>query len=396
MVSPDEENQPMPSSALADRHQLVRRLAAGQMGEVFEAEDLLLRRRVAVKVIRREYAGSLDFTDRLRLEAQAVAAVAEHSPHVVAALDLGQTPDGRAYVVFERLTGRTLRDELQERGFLPVGEAVALMQQLLDGLAAAHDAGIIHRDIKHENVFLCDAGRSRGGRVLKILDFGIAKVVNPAAAGAPKPLALPTGKGMMVGTPRFLAPEQVLGKSEVDPRADLYSAGILLYMLLAGRDPFAHHQAMFDLLRAQLHETPAPPSAHAPQPIPEALDGIVMRALAKAPEHRFPDARAFAEALAQVGLPRPAPRPRWLETERMDLTAFRAPPVTRTTRLPTASALAADPTVATLQLPPLGILPAGLAPRRRRFSRAQLMAIMLLAALILIEAAALALRRLPQ
>jgi hypothetical protein len=121
-----------------------------------------------------------------------------------------------------------------------------------------------------------------------------------------------------------------------------------------------------------------------------------MRALAKAPEHRFPDARAFAEALAQVGLPRPAPRPRWLETERMDLTAFRAPPVTRTTRLPTASALAADPTVATLQLPPLGILPAGLAPRRRRFSRAQLMAIMLLAALILIEAAALALRRLPQ
>jgi len=403
---PAAQAQPMEAPLIGGRYKVTRKLGAGQMGEVVEAEDVLLRKPVAVKVIRQQYARDPGFADRLRLEAQAVAAVAARSPHVVSALDLGQAPDGRAYVVFERLTGCTLRDELRARKYLPPAEAIALMQQLLDGLAAAHDAGVIHRDIKHENVYLCDGARAGGERVLKILDFGLAKVIDPSAAGAPTPLALPTAKGMIVGTPRFVAPEQVLGQS-IDHRADLYSAGIVLYMLLAGRDPFHHHREMFDILAAQVKEIPKPPSMQAEQPIPEALDRIVLRALAKAPEDRFPDARAFAAALAQVDLtPSPAARQRWPATERVDLRVFQAqssPAATaKTTRLPSAAALVDDETIATLPLarsttarpvlttpppPPQWVTnrPRPSVPLWRRFSRVQLAVLAIVLALAVLE-----------
>jgi serine/threonine-protein kinase len=401
---PAAQAQPMEAPLIGGRYKVTRKLGAGQMGEVVEAEDVLLRKPVAVKVIREQYARDPGFADRLRLEAQAVAAVAARSAHVVSALDLGQAPDGRAYIVFERLNGRTLRDELRARKFLPPAEAIALMQQLLDGLAAAHDAGVIHRDIKHENVYLCDGARAEGERVLKILDFGLAKVIDPSAAGAPTPLALPTAKGMIVGTPRFVAPEQILGQS-IDHRADLYSAGVVLYMLLAGRDPFHHHREMFDILAAQVKEAPKPPSTQAEQPIPEALDRIVLRALAKAPGDRFPDARAFAAALAQVDLARSrsVQRSRWPETERVDLRAFQAQPspaaTAKTTRLPSAAALVDDETVATLPLaaqsttvrPALMTPPPvpqwvtesrrPIVPLRRKLSRVQLAALAILLAL---------------
>lgn len=380
MVEPDE-NKTAP--LIGGRYRAIRKIAAGQMGEVIEAEDVVLRKRVAVKIIRREHADAPDFADRLRLEAQAVAAV--KSPHVVSALDLGRAPDGRAYVVFERLDGRTLRDELRERKHVPPAEAIALMLELLDGLAAAHEAGIIHRDIKHENVFLCAPARPGGERILKILDFGLAKVIDPSAAGAPSPLALPTAKGMILGTPRFLAPEQILGQA-VDHRADLYSAGIVLYMLLAGRDPFHRIREVYGVLAAQVKTAPEPPSTQAEQPVPEALDRIVLRALAKAPEDRFPDAKAFAAALAEVARAPEPSRTRWAETERVDLRAFRAPSpaaVAKTMQLPSAATqIADDETAATLPLAALRA-PASLAitpeleRAQGRYSRAQIVAAIL-------------------
>ncbi len=350
VATPETGGAPDPFAGT--RYRVLRKIAAGQMGEVVEAEDLVLRRRVAVKIIRREYAAVPGFADRLRLEAQAVAVVAERSPHVVSALDLGRTADGRAYIVFERLIGRTLGDELRARKFLPPEEAVALMRQLLSGLAAAHEAGIVHRDIKNENIFLCDALRG-GQRVLKILDFGIAKVVDPAAAGAPTPLALPTAQGMVFGTPRYLAPEQVLGQPKVDHRADIYAAGMLLYTLLAGRDPFHRYREVFDILTAQVTETPEPPSALAEQSIPKALDDAVMRALQKRPEDRFPDAASFAAALgaALTAGPTYGDRRRWPQTERVDLSAFQAPsPAATMAGAPAVPSPADDRTVATMPL----------------------------------------------
>ncbi|KYF99864.1 protein kinase, partial [Sorangium cellulosum] len=282
------------------------------MGEVIEAEHRALRKRVVVKLVRRALAGDPRFADRLRVEAQALAAVS--SPHVVAVLDLGRTPSGRPYLVMERLEGRTLGEELARRGALPVAEAIDLVRQVLAGLAAAHRVGLVHRDVKLDNVFLCAPGSAApgGGRVAKLLDFGVAKVldgggVEPGAVGAvgaerPFPLAgpaYPTEAGLLVGTPRTASPEQARCQP-VDARADVYAVGLLMYTLLVGHGPFAHLDDALEVLRAHVLEAPAAPSRRAAQPIPPALDGAVLRALAKRPEERFQSAEAFAAELGRI------------------------------------------------------------------------------------------------
>ncbi|APR86224.1 serine/threonine protein kinase [Minicystis rosea] len=167
-----------------------------------------------------------------------------------------------------------------------------MVQQLLLGLAVAHHAGIVHRDIKLENLFLSTA--DDGSCVLKILDFGIAKVL-PEAQGI-EPPALRTGEGQILGTPRFIPPEQVMGRG-VDARADMYGAGIVLYELLTGRDPFYGIDDIALLLRASVSEDPPLPSQVATQPVEPALEHIVMRALAKRPEDRYASAEEMSCAL---------------------------------------------------------------------------------------------------
>jgi serine/threonine-protein kinase len=204
----------------------------------------------------------------------------------------------------ERLRGCTLRDELRRRGHLPVEEALDLCADLLAGLEAAHGAGVIHRDIKPANLFLCEPTgpcRQDGGarRTLKILDFGLAKVIAAENAEAPSRLALATANGTTLGTPRFLAPEQALDGA-VDARTDLYAVGAVLYTLLVGHDPFAHVRGFAELCRAQAAEAPQAPARVAPQPIGDALDAVILKALAKRPEDRFHDAAALAAALAST------------------------------------------------------------------------------------------------
>ncbi|WP_437725411.1 serine/threonine-protein kinase [Sorangium sp. So ce861] len=292
-------------------YRALRRLGRGGMGEVIEAEHRALRKRVVVKLVRRALAGDPRFADRLRVEAQALAAVS--SPHVVAVLDLGRTPAGRPYLVMERLEGRTLGEELARRGSLPVAEAIDLVRQVLAGLSAAHRVGLVHRDVKLDNVFLCAPGSAApgGGRVAKLLDFGVAKVldggVEPGVAGVagaerPFPLegpAYPTEAGLLVGTPRTASPEQARCQP-VDARADVYAVGLLMYTLLVGHGPFAHLDDALAVLRAHVLEAPAAPSRRAAQPIPPALDRAVLRALAKRPEERFQSAEAFAEELGRI------------------------------------------------------------------------------------------------
>ncbi|WP_437571449.1 serine/threonine-protein kinase [Sorangium sp. So ce542] len=289
-------------------YRALRRLGRGGMGEVFEAEHRALRKRVVVKLVRRALAGDPRFADRLRVEAQALAAVS--SPHVVAVLDLGRTPAGRPYLVMERLEGRTLGEELARRGALPVAEAIDVVRQVLAGLAAAHRVGLVHRDVKLDNVFLCAPGSAApgGGRVAKLLDFGVAKVldggVDPGAVGAERPFALegpayPTEAGLLVGTPRTASPEQARCRP-VDARADVYAVGLLMYTLLVGHGPFAHLDDALEVLRAHVLEAPCPPSLRAAQAIPPALDRAVLRALAKRPEERFQSAEAFAAELGRI------------------------------------------------------------------------------------------------
>lgn len=283
-------------------------LGRGGMGEVVEAEHLALAKRMVVKLLHRTLLGRPDLAERLRLEGQALAHL--RHPNLVSVTDFQITAEGRPFLVMERLHGRTLRSELAERGEIPVAEAVGLARQALAGLAVVHEAGLVHRDIKPDNLFLCDAESPGEARVLKLLDFGVAKVVGAPESRAGALPKVRTDQDVTLGTPRYFSPEQASFR-RVDARADLYSMGLVLYGLLAGRGPFDHYTGVADLILAHTREAPPPVSQLARQPIPPLLDAALMRALEKRPEERFPSAAAFSDALAASI--RPAPR--WVRTE---------------------------------------------------------------------------------
>jgi serine/threonine-protein kinase len=349
---------PTPDPLAGTAYRTLAKLGQGAMGLVVEAEHVKLGKRVCVKLLLASLEGHPDLADRMRLEAQSLARLSH--PYLLAVTDYGETPDGRPYLVSERLHGRTLAEELKARGTLPVTEAIELVTQALLGLGAAHAHGIVHRDVKPANLFVCDAAPGQK-RHVKVLDFGIAKLVSRASAIAP--LAFPTEEGVSVGTPRYFSPEQARGAA-IDARTDLYAVGLVLYTLVAGRGPFDHARGA-EVVLAHATETPKPLSAVAPQPIPARLDRVVLKALAKDPARRQESAESFVAELEQVlaDLAAPAP-PRAVAahgTEILPTTtepiAPRAPSGTRepgaplpfappapTVELPTVTRL--DPTVA--------------------------------------------------
>jgi eukaryotic-like serine/threonine-protein kinase len=285
---------------------ILEALGQGAMGEVFLAEHQRLRKKVVVKVMAPGLSPSAK--DRLRLEAQALARISHEN--VVQVLDYGIATGGRPFLVMELLEGRTLEAEVHARGALPVLEALDLAKQTLFGLAAVHEAGIVHRDCKPANIFVTSTRR------VKLLDFGIIKVVE-ALTGV-DPLAAATKTGLVVGTPKYLSPEQVRGDA-IDGRADVYAMGAVLYFLLCGRSPFEEHVSVDAMVLAHLRETPKPPSTHNKK-VPPALDAVVLRALAKDPAARHQSAMELAGALypfepgyrhfaAAVGLADPAAAP---------------------------------------------------------------------------------------
>ncbi|WP_437646010.1 serine/threonine-protein kinase [Sorangium sp. So ce362] len=286
-VEPSEEAWPLRAliegeSLPGTPYVVVRLLGQGGMGEVYEVEHRELGRRFAVKLLHRIHAGRSDLSARMRAEARSIARLRHRSlPEV---FDLGTTEGGRPYFAMELLEGRDLRTELARLGVVAVPTALRLVLQALSALSLAHAAGIVHRDLKLENLFLCDDG------TLKVLDFGIAKLLHAGASL--------TAPDAVIGTPRMMAPEQCAARP-IDPRADIYAMGLVLYELVAGRGPFDELRGRRDELRfAHCEREPPPPSRFAPQPIPAALDTLILRAIAKAPEHRFQTA-ADMEAAAR-------------------------------------------------------------------------------------------------
>lgn len=290
------KDTPLLDPLVGTTYQAIRLLGQGGMGQVFEAEHRGLGKKVVVKLLHASIAANPHCVDRLRVEAQTLASLS--SPYLVSVSDIGATPDGRPFFVMEHLVGSTFRRILTERRAIPPGEAVHWMRQVLLGLAAAHKIGIVHRDVKLDNLFLCVPSGDRGPAV-KVLDFGIAKVLS--GIGARVTPRYETAEGMLVGSPRYMSPEQAKFLP-VDARTDVYAAGLVLYTLLVGEGPFPEAKDMIDLLYAHAETAPHAPSRMAPQYIPPEVDRAVLKALAKKPEHRFQSAEEFAEELQRIAI----------------------------------------------------------------------------------------------
>jgi serine/threonine protein kinase len=283
---------PLTAGAKLDGYEVLGLLGAGGMGEVYRARDPVLRREVAIKVLPSFVSQDPDRLRRFEQEAQAAAAL--NHPNILAVHRFG-TFEGAPYLVSELLEGETLRQQL-ERGPLPVRKAIDYGVQIAHGLAAAHDKGIVHRDLKPENLFVTKNGR------IKILDFGLAKLIQSQADPDGPTQTRGTDPGMVVGTVGYMSPEQVRGKA-VDHRADIFAFGAILYEMLAGKRAF-QRPTLADTMSAILNEDP-PGISQIVQTTPLGLQRIVHRCMEKNPEQRFQSASdlGFAlEALSESGI----------------------------------------------------------------------------------------------
>ncbi len=275
-----------PGTVIAGKFRVVRPLGAGGMGRVYEVEHELTRHRRALKVL---HAGSgTDVVERFVREASAAARIG--NPHVAQTFDAGRLDGGEPYLLMELLDGETLESRLDRAGPIDPGELCALVHQACAGIQAAHEAGIIHRDLKPDNLFI---EVREDGPFVKILDFGISKF-DPGQTGAPGI----TKDGSVMGTPYYMAPEQVRGASSIDARTDVYALGVILYECACGKRPF--DATSVEHLAVLIHQGRAVPLAERAPALPPTFCGIVARAMATDPRDRFESARALADALAPL------------------------------------------------------------------------------------------------
>jgi serine/threonine protein kinase len=260
------------------KYRLVRLLGEGGMGAIYEAEHTLINRRVALKVLHPDLVAQPEALERFVREAQAASSIGH--PNIVEIHDVGREPDGAAFMVMELLKGRDLGSALQLEGVIDPGRAVDIALQILSALHEVHRQGIVHRDMKPENIFLTIDDRMR--EVVKILDFGIARVEQ--RADTPESFSR-TRTGVVLGTPYYLAPEQARGLRRFDHRVDLWSVGVMLYEMLSGARPF-EGENYNEILSAILMDAPRPLAGIAPR-LPARLTAIVERALQKNPDERY-------------------------------------------------------------------------------------------------------------
>jgi tRNA A-37 threonylcarbamoyl transferase component Bud32 len=266
------------------RYRILRKLGSGGMANVYLAEDEELGRQVAIKILNDRHASDDQFVERFRREAKNAAGLSH--PNIVSVYDRGEA-EGTYYIAMEYLEGRSLKDRIVEDGPLPISAAIEVTRQILHAVGFAHRRGIVHRDIKPHNVLLADDGTAEGESRFKVTDFGISRTTSSQMTEA----------GSIVGTAQYLSPEQARGAA-VDQRSDIYSVGIVLYELLAGRLPFTGETPL-EIAMKHLSEVPKPPSEIRPE-IPADLDMVVLRALAKDPEDRFQSAEEMERELGRV------------------------------------------------------------------------------------------------
>jgi tRNA A-37 threonylcarbamoyl transferase component Bud32 len=276
---------------IAGRYRVLDKLGEGGMGAVFRAEQISLKRTVAVKLLRPDVSANQMLLRRFNAEAEAVAKL--NHPNTVNIYDFGQDVDGTLFIAMELIEGRSLRSVIHAEAPLPVRRALAIAKQVAASLSDAHARAIVHRDLKPDNVMLQDRGRERD--IARVLDFGIAKLRDDTRATH----QAMTQQGDMLGTPQYMAPEQIRAEP-IDGRTDIYALGCLLYEMVTGRLP---HDAptVLAMLSKHLMEHPVPPSRCRPElGLPEAIDHLILGAMAKAPAARPPTMELFGEQIAAL------------------------------------------------------------------------------------------------
>jgi serine/threonine-protein kinase len=267
-------------------YKITSKLGEGGMGVVYLAEHPVIGKKVAMKAIHPELSKNSDVVSRFVTEAKAVNQIGHE--HIVDIADFGNTPEGEFYFVMEYLQGESLSDRLRRESRIEYARALSIGAQIADALNASHAQGIIHRDLKPENIFLCNRGQSRD--FVKVLDFGLAKLTMGDVKVTHK-----TRTGSVMGTPYYMSPEQCEGKIEIDHRADIYSLGVLIFEMLTGKVPFGGEGYGEIIVK---HVTMPPPSVRSVVPdLPEYLDMILYRVLAKDRDQRFQTMAELREAL---------------------------------------------------------------------------------------------------
>ena len=289
MTNPDDA---MIGTLAAGRYRILKLLGEGGMGQVYLAEHVAIEKRVALKILRAELAGKGEIVTRFQQEA--ISASRIKHPNVLDVFDFGQLENGRFFLAMEFLEGNDLADELSKRRILGVESGIRIALQMCRALAAAHEKGVVHRDMKPENVFLQRTGD--GEEIVKIVDFGIAQLRSKDEEAVQTKRRL-TRTGMIFGTPEYMAPEQAGGK-HADPRSDIYSVGIIMYEMFTGAVPFTGDTFLGVLAKHLSDPTPEMPAICPEISISSSLQGVIMHALEKEPTARYQTMLEFAHAIS--------------------------------------------------------------------------------------------------
>ena len=285
---------------LDGQFQIVQKIGTGGMGSVYKASQPAMNRMVAIKILHPKLANRKDLSSRFRREARAMSQLTH--PNTTKVFMYGELPeDDSLYIVMEYLDGRNLNQRVRREGPMPAERAIPILVSVCHALEEAHSMGIVHRDMKPENIFLCRQGGIAD--FPKVLDFGLAKVTE--AQMQPGSVIL-TQEGMVFGTPEFMSPEQAQGKT-LDPRSDIYSLAVILYEVLTGKLPFRARTPM-EYIQKHVMEPPIPLTQRVEgKQFPEMLEFVIQKALAKNPKQRYQSAAEFAQALSESLRPSAAP-----------------------------------------------------------------------------------------
>jgi serine/threonine protein kinase len=284
----ERTGDPLLGQTLAGKYRIEKLIKRGGMGAVYEAKHVLIDKTVAVKVLHPALALDDDVVRRFSREAKAASRISH--PHAVSVTDFGESENGVVFLVMEYLDGRTLKEVVRSEGPMRLDRVVEIMRQVAGALDAAHEQGVVHRDLKSDNIML---SKTNGGEWAKVLDFGIAKIQQSDS----RDLDI-TAANLVIGTPQYMSPEQCSQSGKIDARSDIYSLGIILYEMLAAELPFTGESPTVIMMK-QVQDPP--PSIRDIRPeVPETISRIILQALAKQPGDRFQTAGALSEALTQA------------------------------------------------------------------------------------------------